>query len=334
MPKNPNQKLKLLYMMRILQEKSDEAHPLTMSQIMEELFRYDIKAERKSVYDDLEALRSYGLDVEKTKGRSCGYYIANRVFELPELKLLVDAVQSSKFITRKKSDELIKKVESFASVHEAQLLQRQVYVANRVKSMNESIYYNIDKIVRAVGANQKISFLYFEYLPDKTLQLRRDGRRYEASPYSLMWFEDAYYLVCNMDKYDNLSHFRVDRMTRVEIMDEPRRPVGEVSEYKNYIDFDEYHRSVFFMFGGKPQQVRIRFCDDLATAVFDRLGLDVDVSNIKDGCFTVSASVRVSPGFLSWLTVFGDKAEVLYPESLREDMKQLIASLAGVYERG
>jgi predicted DNA-binding transcriptional regulator YafY len=171
-------------------------------------------------------------------------------------------------------------------------------------------------------------------MPDKTLQLRKNGRRYYASPYTLMWAEDAYYLVCNIDKYDNLSHFRVDRMTKVEISDEKARNINEVSEYKNYIDFDEYHRSVFSMFGGKLQNVRIRFKEELSTAVYDRFGLDVNVSNIKDGWFTISANVRVSPGFLSWLTIFSDKAEVLSPNDLRSDLKRLADSISVLYSKG
>jgi predicted DNA-binding transcriptional regulator YafY len=188
--------------------------------------------------------------------------------------------------------------------------------------------------VSALNSGKKISFLYFEYMPDKTLQLRKEGRRYTASPYSLMWFEDAYYLICNIDKYDNLSHFRTDRMTKVEVADETARSVNEVSEYKNYIDFDEYHRSVFSMFGGQLKTVRIRFRDELSTAVFDRFGLDINVSDIRDGWFTVSVSVRVSPGFLSWITIFGDKAEILAPKSLRQEFREMIDSLSIVYQNG
>jgi predicted DNA-binding transcriptional regulator YafY len=204
-------------------------------------------------------------------------------------------------------------------------------LARTQKTRNEEIYYNIDRIVRAQNAGKKISFLYFEYMPDKTQRFKKDGQRYLASPYTLMWYEDCYYLVANIDKYDNLSHFRVDRMSRVEISTDDIRAISEVSEYKNYIDFDEYHRSVFGMFGGKPQNVRIRFRDELATAVFDRFGLDIVVSDIRDGWFTVSVSVRVSPGFLSWLTIFGDKAEVLAPVNLRSDVIGLIESLGRLY---
>ncbi len=324
---------KLLLLLDYLKQHSDEQHPKRLSEMLDYLSGQGVEAERKAVYADIALLRDLGYDIVKTsEGGGAAYFLGERSMELAEAEICASAVSAARFITQKKSEELIGKLGSLFSTVQAAGFRSRMELARTLKTKNEEIYYNIDKVVRAVSANKKISFLYFEYLPDKTLRLRKDGRRYEVSPYSLMWFEDAYYLVCNMDKYDDLAHFRVDRMTRVEILEENRRPVDEVSEYKNYIDFDEYHRSVFFMFGGKPQQVRIRFREELATAVFDRLGLDIDVSNAKDGWFTVSASVRVSPGFISWLTVFGDKAEVLYPDSLREDMKKLIVSLAGVYK--
>ncbi len=323
---------KLLLLLDYLKQFTDEQHPKKLSDILQYLSEQGVEAERKAVYADITLLRDLSWDIVKTTDGVAAYFLGERPMELAEAEICASAVSAARFITQKKSEELIGKLGGLFSDVQAAQFKSRMELARTQKTKNEEIYYNIDKIVRAQNANKKISFLYFEYLPDKTLHLRRDGRRYEASPYSLMWFEDAYYLVCNMDGHDDLAHFRADRMTRVEILEASRRPIAEVSEYKNYIDFDEYHRSVFFMFGGKPQQVRIRFAEGLATAVFDRLGMGVDVSNAKDGFFTVSANVRVSPGFVSWLTVFGDKAEVLYPESLREDMKQLIASLAGVYQ--
>jgi predicted DNA-binding transcriptional regulator YafY len=236
-------------------------------------------------------------------------------------------------MTERKSRELIRKLGDFFGLTQSASFRSRLELARTQKTRNEEIYYNIDRIVHAQSLGKKITFLYFEYMPDKKQRLKRNGQRYCASPYSLMWFEDAYYLVCNIDKYDNLSHFRVDRMTRVELSEQDQRSISEVSEYKNYIDFDDYHRSVFSMFGGKQQNVRIRFSDELATAVFDRFGLDVAVSDIRDGHFTVSVNVRVSPGFISWLTIFGDKAEVLSPDSLRTEIASWIFGLARVYHR-
>ena len=195
MARSQKQKLKLLYLMRFLLQQSDEQHPVGISQMVDELAAHDIPAERKSLYDDIEALRAFGLDVVQARGKTLGYYIGTREFELPELKLLVDSVQSSKFITQRKTISLIRKIESLASVHDAVLLQRQVYVRNRVKSMNESVYYNVDEISSAITADRMIRFRYFEYTVAKERRFRHDGAYYEVSPYALMWDDENYYML-------------------------------------------------------------------------------------------------------------------------------------------
>ena len=195
MAKSPNQKLKLLYLVKFLMQHSDEEHPVSTAQIIEELKKNDISAERKSIYDDIEALCNFGVDIVQVKGRNGGYYIGERDFELPELKLLVDSVQSSKFITQDKTYKLIKKIESLASVYDGQLLQRQVYVSNRVKSMNESIYYTVDAISDAITQNKKIKYQYFEYTVTKERRFRHDGKFYEVSPFALIWDDENYYML-------------------------------------------------------------------------------------------------------------------------------------------
>ncbi|MGE5496200.1 MAG: helix-turn-helix transcriptional regulator [Burkholderiales bacterium] len=322
---------KLLLLLDYFTKYTDEHNPKKMNDILEYLRSNGIEAERKAIYSDINLLRDLGYDIVKTSDGGAAYFLGERAMEIAEAEICASAVSAARFITQKKSAQLINKLGSFFSNAQQRTFRERLELVRTLKTKNEEIYYNIDKIVQALSAAKKISFFYFEYMPNKTLRLRKEGRRYFASPYSLMWFEDAYYLVCNIDKYDNLSHFRLDRMTKVEVTGETVRNINEVSEYKNYIDFDEYHRSVFSMFGGEMRTVRIRFRDELATAVYDRFGLDVSVSNIKDGWFTVSVNVRVSPGFLSWLTIFGDKAEVLSPEDLRGDIKALADSLSRLY---
>ncbi len=324
---------KLLLLLDYFKKYTDEQNPKKMNDILEFLKNNGIEAERKAIYSDINLLRDIGHDIVKTSDGGAAYFLGDREMELAEAEICASAVSAAKFITQKKSAQLIHKLGSLFSASQSKMFNERLELARTLKTKNEEIYYNIDRIVRALGSGKKISFYYFEYMPDKTLRLRREGRKYISSPYSLMWFEDAYYLVCNIDKYDNLSHFRVDRMTKVDVLEDTVRSINEVSEYKNYIDFDEYHRSVFSMFGGRLQSVRIRFRDELATAVFDRFGLDVSVSEIKDGWFTVSVNVRVSPGFVSWLTIFADKAEVIAPGELRNEIKQLITSLGSVYLR-
>ena len=216
MPKSSNQKLKLLYLMQMLLERSDENHPLTVQDMIDELSQHDISAERKSIYADLEALQLFGLDIVRSKGKSTGYYIASRDFELPELKLLVDSVQSSKFITHRKTLSLIKKIEGLASVYDAQLLQRQVYVRNRVKSMNESVYYNVDEISGAISRDRIIRFNYFEFDVNKQRRYRHDGKVYEISPFALMWDDENYYMLGYDQEAEKLKHYRVDKMTNIE----------------------------------------------------------------------------------------------------------------------
>jgi len=324
---------KLPLILQFFQKHTDEQNPKKTADIIEYLAGHGIKAERKAIYSDMELLRELGYDIIRTTDGGTAYFLGERQLEIAEAEICASAVCAAKFITQKKSAELINRIGSMFSDGQAALLRGRQELARTLKTKNEEIYYNIDRIVSAINNGKKITFNYFEYCPDKTLRLRREGRRYGASPYTLMWFEDAYYLICNIDKYDNLSHFRVDRMTKVEVSEERSRSVDEVSEYRNYIDFDEYHRTVFGMFGGELKSVRIRFRDELSTAVFDRFGLSVNVSDIKDGWFTISARVRVSPGFLSWLTIFGDKAEILSPESLREEFAAMVSSVLGVYKK-
>lgn len=310
---------------------TDEQNPRQLSDIIAYLHQNGIDAERKTLYTDIYLLRELGYDIVKTHEGKSAYFLGQRPLEMAEAQICASAVAAARFVTERKSHELIRKLaDNFGTVQSASFRNR-MELARTQKTHNEEVYYNVDKIVHAQLGGNKISFLYFEYMPDKSQRLKRQGQRYKASPYTLMWFEDAYYLVCNIDKYDNLSHFRVDRMTRVEIENQLLRPICEVSEYKNYIDFDDYHKSVFGMFGGKLQSVRIRFHEELATAVFDRFGLDADVSEITDGGFTVSANVRVSPGFISWLTIFGDRAVVLSPQSLREQIRIWLESLTSIY---
>ncbi len=322
---------KILLLIEYFIKYTDERNPKKMNEILDYLKGKGIEAERKAIYSDINLLRDLGYDIVKTSDGGTAYFLGERAMEIAEAEICASAVSAAKFITQKKSAQLINKLGSLFSNEQSKTFHERLELVRTLKTKNEEIYYNVDKIVQALSAARKISFFYFEYMPDKTLRLRREGRKYFASPYSLMWFEDAYYLVCNIDKYDNLSHFRIDRMTKVEVTGETVRNINEVSEYKNYIDFDEYHRSVFSMFGGEMRSVRIRFRDELATAVYDRFGLDVSVLSIKDGWFTVSVNVRVSPGFLSWLTIFGDKAEVLSPEDLRGDIKSLAESLNNLY---
>ena len=330
MAKSPNQKLKLLVLLQYLMRQSDERHPVTVAQMIGELERRGIGAERKSIYDDLEALRLFGVDVVQQRGKSTGYYIGQRDFELPELKLLVDSVQSSKFITRKKTVSLIEKIENLASVYDAQLLQRQVYVRNRVKSMNESVYYNVDEISDAIARDRAIRFRYFEFTLEKERRFRRMGEYYRVSPFALMWDDENYYLLAWDPAAGLLKHYRVDKMTQIQALDEPRQGKEAFAR----VDMSSYSQKVFGMFSGQVQHVKLLFARHLVGAVIDRFGKEVPIIPDGEEHFTVSVEVAVSPQFYAWVFGFGTEAEILAPEGVRREMARQIRQIAGMYEEG
>ena len=324
MAKSANQKSKLLYLSKILLEQTDEDHPITVPEMIQELAKRDIKAERKSIYDDLETLSLFGLDVQSRKGRSPGWFIGSREFELPELKLLMDAVQSSRFITQKKSDALIRKLEGLASIHQARQLQRQVYVSGRIKVMNESIYYNVDRLHDAIAGNSQISFRYFDW--DLHGERRYRPGKYTASPYALLWEDENYYLIALSPRH-GLTHYRVDKMTNITKTGETRI-LGP--EYEN-LDLTRYSSSVFGMFRGAPARVHLRFENALAGVVIDRFGRGVMLVPDGDAHFTLMADIAVSPQFFAWLAGFGPRVKILHPTQIAEDYVNYIKSALEPY---
>ncbi|BAK98126.1 hypothetical protein OBV_09280 [Oscillibacter valericigenes Sjm18-20] len=295
MARSERQKLKLLYLRDYLLRNTDEQHPVTMKQMIAYLDQNDIPAERKSIYTDIELLRTYGMDIIQESGN---YYVGSRYFELPELKLLVDSVQSSKFITYKKTGSLIKKIEEMASIYEAQLLNRQVYVTNRIKSMNESIYYNVDEIHNGIAHNRKIQFRYFEYTVAKERIFRKSGDFYEVSPYALTWDDENYYMVAFDSDAEIIKHYRVDKMADISITDQQR----DGKEHFESLDMGTYAKKVFGMFSGEERSVRLRVANHLVGAILDRFGKDVSIVPDGDDHFTVSVDVIVSPQFFGWIS--------------------------------
>ena len=328
MARSSFQKLKILYVMEYLLRHSDENHPVSVARLIEELDSRGITAERKSIYDDIESLREYGLDIVQTGGgRQSGYYVASREFELPELKLLVDSVQCSKFITHKKTMTLIKKIEGLASVYEAQLLNRQVYVKNRIKTMNESIYYNVDAIHQGIAENRKIQFHYFEYTVSKERRFRKEGAWYVISPFALSWDDENYYMVGFDSEAAVIKHFRVDKMADISTREELR----DGQEIYAALDMGVYARKTFGMFTGEEVSVRMRFEKDLVGAVLDRLGRDVMLIPDGDSHFTVCTDVVVSPQFFAWVFGFGPKAEILGPEQVAAGMREHLEQVLELY---
>ncbi len=330
MSKSSNQKLKLIYLMKILLERTDETHSITMPEIIDALAAYDISAERKSLYNDIETLRVYGLDIIGTQeNRNYTYHIGNRQFELAELKLLVDSVQSAKFITAKKSNELIKKIEGLASKYEASQLHRQVFVAGRVKTMNESIYYNVDRIHTAIAENSRITFQYFQWNVDKKIELRHDGALYEVSPWSLSWDDENYYLIAYDSSEKIIKHFRVDKM--LYIKSNGKRREGK-QEFKSF-DMAAYARKMFGMYGGKEEKVRIECDNSFAGVMIDRFGKDVSMLRLDDEHFVVNVEVAVSRQFLAWIIGLGEGVTLTGPDNVVKMMNTEIDRLVKQYKR-
>ena len=333
MAKNPNQKLKLLYLCKILLQKTDEGHKLSMDELLSALSRCGIEAERKSIYSDIAALQDFGLDVMLQRGPNGGYYIASRDFELPELKLLVDAIQCSRFITEKKSNELIKKIEALASEPQARALQRQVYVSDRVKTMNESIYYNIDTLHTAVSAGVQITFQYFEWALDFSStqrirkRYRKDGALYQVSPWALTWDDENYYLIGYDSDAEQIRHYRVDKMLRIQMSKEDR----EGREHFKKLDMADYARKSFGMFRGEEQQVKLLVNNRMAGVIIDRFGKEVMMIPADADHFRVSVEVHVSPQFLSWIISLGDDVKIIGPEDVVERMREEIRRLSRQY---
>ena len=328
MAKSSNQKLKLMYLMKILLEYTDETHSLTMEEIKTKLKLYDISAERKSLYNDIESLRLYGLDIIGTKeDRTYSYYIGNRQFELAELKLLVDSVQSAKFITEKKSNILIKKIEELASRYEAIQLQRQVFVAGRVKTMNESIYYNVDRIHSAIADNFQITFQYFQWNVDKKMELRHNGIWYKVSPWSLSWDDENYYMIGFDSEAQKIKHYRVDKMLKINLSEEPR----DGKEAFSKLNMADYTKKSFGMYGGKEEKVKLLIHNDLVGVIIDRFGRDIMLFPADADHVTANVDVRVSRQFLAWVFSLGPNVKILGPEDVVETMKREASRLMEQY---
>ena len=322
-----NQKLKIMYLMKILLDETDETHDITLNEIVKKLKSYNVTAERKSLYDDIENLRQFGFDIIGSQyDRSYHYKIASRDFQLVELKLLVDAVQSAKFITKKKSDELIKKIESFASKYEAKQLHRQVNVNGRVKSMNERVYYSVDTIHDALCKECQIKFQYFSWTVDKKMELKHDGTYYSVSPWALCWDDEKYYLIGYDNREMKIKHFRVDKMTNVSTTDEKRLGKESFSEIK----MSEYTNKLFGMFDGDLESVTLLCENHTANVIIDRFGTDIPIIKTDKEHFTVKVRVSVSKIFLGWIMAIPG-IKIVAPESTVNMMKSEIKRLQEMY---
>lgn len=307
---------------------TDNEHYITMPEIISELSKYGISAERKTIYNDLKDLDQLGIEIEgEPIGKSFHYHVIERTFELPELKLLVDSIQSAKFITEKKSNELIRKLERFVSSYEAKNLQRQVYISGRIKTVNEAIYYNVDAIHDAINDNKKIKFQYFNWNIKKEMELRHNGAYYSISPWGVLWDDENYYLVGYDSAAAAIKHYRVDKMLHIDIVDEEREGVQAVSN----LNMADYARKSFNMFSAEERIVKIRFRNDFAGVVIDRFGNNVMM--IPDGSeyFIVNVEVQFSRQFIHWVLSLGDGAKIIGPDDIVKKVISEIERTRSIY---
>ena len=314
-------------MKQLFEHRTDEKHTLTGNRLIEILGENGIKAERKTIYDDIKTLCDSGMDIETTKdGHSNAYYLADRLFQDEELYVLADAVASSKFLTLKKSKELIKKLQQLTSDYKAKDLRRLVYVENRTKTFNEQIYYAINKIQEGIFTQSQIRFKYFEYTVEKKKQLKHGGEVYTVSPYALVWENENYYLVCFSEKHQKISRFRVDRMTQVDMTELPARDLSdeEQAEVTNL-------QSLYGMYGGELMELKIQFDNSLINVVMDRFGEKTICHKNSENTFYINREVQIAPTFWGWLFQFGSKAKILEPAAAVEMAKAEIEKLSSNY---
>ena len=320
MARGTNQKFKFTYVMQIMLAKTDDEHALTMSQIIEELEKYDVTAERKSIYADLQDMTDkFGVEIIKEQiGRETYYHVGARKFELAEIKLLIDAIQSSKFITQTKSRELINKIKSNVSEYQAKQLQRQVYINDRVKTMNESVYYNVDDIHTAINENKKIKFKYYKWDVNKKLVPRHNDDWFAVSPWALTWDDENYYLVAYDDWNHQIKHYRVDKMMHISIEDE-RRDGKEA--FQNF-DMAKYSKATFGMYQGKKTSVKIKFSDSMCGVFIDRFGKDISIRKVGGGYSEINVDINVSPQFFGWIFSLGKNVRVVGPGAVVEELQK------------
>ena len=328
MAKSENQKQKLLYIAKYLMENTDETHAVSTPQLIEFLNANGIKAERKSIYNDIDTLNDFGMDIIRSEEHRGGYMLASRPFELAEVKLLVDLVQSSKFITEKKSRELIAKLEGLASKYDAKAMRRQVEIVGRGKVSNENIYYSVDLIHSAISQNVKIRFHYFDWDVNKKMQLRHDGAWYEVSPWQLTWDDENYYLIAFDESANKLKHYRVDKMLDVVVTD----VVREGKTAFEAMDITALSKKMFGMFAGEEKTIRLRCENALAGVIIDAFGTDVSIRPDGDNHFIARMDVEVSVQFYGWLAGLGSRVQIASPDDIREEYKSYLANIISQYD--
>lgn len=324
-----NHKLALLYMMRELLENTDEKHTMNAADLIKALKKYDCEADRRTIYSNAAILEDFGLDIIKKEDEHVGYYIGSREFELPELKLLVDAVQSSKFITEKKSEQLIKKLMRQTNEQKAQELKRSVHICDRVKTLNEKIFYTLDALHKAINENRQIEFQYGEYNINKRIVAKKNGAFYKVSPWVLTWDDENYYLIAFDENADKIKHFRVDKIMKIDLLEEERNGQNEFKD----VNLAAFARKTFGMFGGRDERITLRCENAFAGVIIDRFGKEVVMIPDGENHFKANVTIAVSPQFFGWMTGIGRGLEIISPKNVREEYQNYLKDILKDYKK-
>ena len=323
---------RLLFILNFLEKNTDEDHPVSSPELIKMLEKENVKVERKAIYKDIEALNEMGYDIVTASGKNRGFFMASRRFELPEVSLLIDAVQAAGFIPQKKTENLVCKLEELASCHESKRLGGRGCIENRSKSRNESVYYIIEDLNRAINEKKVVELVY------KKSTVENGGLKYKEktmtiNPYALLWDNDHYYLIGNNAKYDNLTHLRIDRIGKVKILDVEARHFSEVSEYSQRFDTADYARKTFNMFGGELCRIDLECDEKLLDQMLDQFGNDIFIRKADEGKFRFSADALISEGLIGWIMQFGGRVKVISPETLKNDVSAKVLELSKVYKK-
>ena len=327
-----SQRKRILILLDILMKKTDEDHPLNAREIIDIIATQDILCDRKTIYEDIEALNLCGYDIISTKGSKSGYFLSGREFELPEIALLTDAVLSADFITHKKTDILVKKLKGLLNEYQAEKFAERTFIDNRNKCDNEEIYYSIDTIEQGIDKKKKITLDYIRHTLKNGRTPEVVTKKMKVSPYALIWAEDHYYLVCNNEKYDNLMHLRLDRMKRVSLLEEDFRHFKEVSEYRNEFNTADYSAKVFNMFSGNEEEIVLDCNSDILDQVIDRFGDKIFIRQSEESRFKFSHKACISEGLVAWILQFGNKMRVESPNSLKEQILKRSLEITSIYK--
>ncbi|MCL2861615.1 MAG: WYL domain-containing protein [Firmicutes bacterium] len=328
MPKTENQKIKMLRLLEILKSDSDEENPIASTEIIARLKDQGIECGRKSLYDDIRILNEYGYEVMCIKGRQNMYYISDRTFDIPELRILLDAVQSAAFIPKKKTLDLVYKISALAGSHRGELLKKNTVHFDTVKRGNDKIFYSIDAIDRAIASDKKITFWYFDIDIEGERIYRKEKERYVLSPVGLILANGFHYLVGYDERQKAFRNYRVDRMDNVNIEEENIVPADCIKNFDVYKD----QNLAFGMYSGEVERVTLHAHNTLAEIIFDKFGSHIKLNKADENHFTVSVEIQISPVFLSWCVMFGDRLKILSPKKVEGELMNLIKSITKMYE--